>query len=114
MIYKLHSGLECLKCGDKIYSLFRHDYKRCKCGACFVDGGLDYFRYGFEKVEEITIIRCKVYPIKNSRNWSFKPNQVANKKTIRQREDALMIYLLELFGIDNPDKKTMDKRKKIK
>lgn len=47
-------GLRCDKCGDIIYSTDRHDFKRCKCGGCFVDGGRDYFRYGgnnFTQVE---------------------------------------------------------------
>lgn len=40
------TGLKCLKCNDVIVSNFRHDWKQCKCGACFVDGGRDYFRRG--------------------------------------------------------------------
>jgi hypothetical protein len=31
---------------DIIESKHRHDFVRCKCGKCFVDGGLDYCRYG--------------------------------------------------------------------
>lgn len=34
----------CMKCGDKIESLSRHDCVTCKCGECMVDGGLDYLR----------------------------------------------------------------------
>jgi hypothetical protein len=36
----------CKKCGDIIESFFRHDFKRCGCGAIFVDGGKEYFRRG--------------------------------------------------------------------
>jgi hypothetical protein len=36
----------CRKCGDVIESKDRHDWKRCNCGAIFVDGGLDYLRRG--------------------------------------------------------------------
>ena len=39
-------GLKCLQCGNRIFSDYRHDFKVCKCGAIFVDGGYDYFRYG--------------------------------------------------------------------
>ena len=38
------------KCGDKIESTYRHDFKFCKCGAVAVDGGKDYLRrLGYEK-----------------------------------------------------------------
>lgn len=36
----------CRKCGDVIESKYRHDWKECKCGAIFVDGGKDYVRRG--------------------------------------------------------------------
>jgi hypothetical protein len=43
---KKHVGIECLKCNTRIFSKHRHDFKYCKCGECFVDGGFDYLRYG--------------------------------------------------------------------
>lgn len=36
----------CLECGDIIESLYRHDFKFCKCQKSFVDGGNDYMRWG--------------------------------------------------------------------
>jgi len=39
--------IKCKKCGDVIESLYTHDFKRCKCGAIFVDGGPDYQRIGW-------------------------------------------------------------------
>ena len=47
----------CKKCGDTIESKTRHDFQSCKCGAIFVDGGLDYCRRGgnpedFEELSE--------------------------------------------------------------
>ena len=36
--------IKCLKCGDVIESVSRHDFKYCSCGACAVDGGKDYLR----------------------------------------------------------------------
>ena len=53
------SKLRCLRCKDVIESKFRHDFRRCKCGAIFIDGGNEYTRYGgypedFEWVEEDT------------------------------------------------------------
>ena len=38
--------VECLKCGDRPYSAHRHDFKSCKCGVIFVDGGSSYLRRG--------------------------------------------------------------------
>ena len=38
---------KCKKCEKVIESLHRHDFKTCKCGAIFVDGGKDYARRGW-------------------------------------------------------------------
>ena len=40
----LQNEVECLKCGDRIYSASRHDYKTCGCGNISVDGGMSYLR----------------------------------------------------------------------
>ena len=40
----IHNKIKCLKCGDVIESVHRHDFKWCSCGACAVDGGKDYLR----------------------------------------------------------------------
>ena len=37
---------QCADCKDIIESTYRHDFVGCKCGAIFVDGGLDYIRRG--------------------------------------------------------------------
>ncbi len=36
--------VRCKICGDIIESLYRHDFKECKCKATFIDGGFDYIR----------------------------------------------------------------------
>jgi hypothetical protein len=36
--------VECLKCGDKPFSVDIHDFKPCACGSISVDGGTDYLR----------------------------------------------------------------------
>ena len=36
--------IKCLKCGDIIESSSVHDIKFCLCGACAVDGGMEYLR----------------------------------------------------------------------
>ena len=40
----IQNELECTKCGDIIYSAYRHDFKYCKCGSVAVDGGMNYIR----------------------------------------------------------------------
>ena len=47
---------QCAKCKDIIESLYRHDFKQCKCGVIFVDGGKDYLRRGgkFEDIIELS------------------------------------------------------------
>ena len=39
--------VRCKKCNEVIESKHRHDFKSCKCGAIFIDGGTDYQRYGW-------------------------------------------------------------------
>ena len=40
----IKNAIQCRKCGDIIESIYRHDFKWCKCGAVAVDGGKDYLR----------------------------------------------------------------------
>lgn len=40
-------GIKCPVCLDELYSIHRHDFRWCTCDYCFVDGGLDYLRYGW-------------------------------------------------------------------
>ena len=50
----IHNRIKCKLCGDIIESKHRHDFVRCKCGACFTDGGHDYIRRGWEAgLEEV-------------------------------------------------------------
>lgn len=44
----IRNAAQCLDCGDTIESTHRHDFKQCSCGNVFVDGGLDYLRYGWK------------------------------------------------------------------
>jgi len=48
---RLNSAM-CLVCGDIITSKHVHDYVVCTCGALSVDGGLDYLKRGFIKMED--------------------------------------------------------------
>ena len=45
----------CLKCGDVIESLDRHDFRPCFCGAIFIDGGNDYTRIGGNREDYVFV-----------------------------------------------------------
>jgi len=42
--HRYQTGMYCPDCKEVIYSVNRHDYRKCTCGKCMVDGGKDYFR----------------------------------------------------------------------
>jgi hypothetical protein len=48
-------AIRCNSCRDVIYSRARHDCRECTCGNCYVDGGFDYFRYGGEDFDKVTV-----------------------------------------------------------
>ena len=50
--------IKCPNCKDIVYSRARYDFRVCSCGACFIDGGLDYIRLGPLK-EEVSIKEIK-------------------------------------------------------
>lgn len=41
---KTKLGIQCPLCKQKIFSMYRHDFKWCKCGYCAIDGGDDYVK----------------------------------------------------------------------
>lgn len=43
----VHVGIQCPKCKELLFSMSRHDFHYCLCGACFIDGGRDYLSYGW-------------------------------------------------------------------
>lgn len=59
----LVNKIKCKKCGDVIESTYTHDYKRCSCGSCAVDGGHEYLRRCFngntpeECYEDLSIVK---------------------------------------------------------
>lgn len=50
----IRNAIRCNICGDEIESKYRHNYVRCSCGACAVDGGHDYLRRTFKDTESYT------------------------------------------------------------
>lgn len=54
------TGIRCKLCDDKIFSMSTHDFKYCKCGSCFVDGGRQYLRVGFHSPEDFEYVDKEV------------------------------------------------------
>ena len=52
----IKNAIRCNLCGDEIESKHTHDFVRCKCGACAVDGGHDYRRWSAKSLNDITDI----------------------------------------------------------
>ncbi len=48
--------IRCLKCNEIIESKDEHDFRKCKCSACFIDGGNKYTRIG-GKLEDIMLVK---------------------------------------------------------
>ena len=44
----LKNKAQCAICEDILESKHVHDFRRCECGAIFVDGGREYIRRGGE------------------------------------------------------------------
>jgi hypothetical protein len=68
----LSNQVKCLKCEDEPFSAHRHDYKRCKCGAIAVDGGMDYMRRvgdGSYKDMSITVTDELYESLKQTLEW---------------------------------------------
>jgi len=56
--------LKCAKCEDVIESMHVHDFKPCKCGAIFIDGGNEYTRMGGEFEDILVEYRNKWIPMR--------------------------------------------------
>jgi hypothetical protein len=64
----LINKVRCKKCNDIIESKHSYDFKKCKCGTIFLDGGKTYQRYGWvtspsgnEKMEDLIDFSYSVY-----------------------------------------------------
>lgn len=66
-------GLKCADCEDRIFSWHRHDFKNCKCGKVFVDGGDDYMRVGWtDEDPEHIVYDPDIDDCKEGREWLEK------------------------------------------
>ncbi len=48
----IKNAIQCKHCGEIIESKSVHDFKTCKCGKVFVDGGHEYLRRGYTNSAE--------------------------------------------------------------
>ena len=48
--------IQCLVCNDVIESKSIHHFVKCKCGACFTDGGNEYQRFGADAITNILFL----------------------------------------------------------
>ncbi len=48
----IRNAIQCKHCGEIIESKSVHDFKTCKCGKVFVDGGHEYLRRGYTNLAE--------------------------------------------------------------
>jgi hypothetical protein len=44
----IRNAARCLRCNDEIESRHRRDFRECRCGDIFVDGGREYLRRGWK------------------------------------------------------------------
>lgn len=52
-------AVKCLKCGQVMESLYRHDIKSCGCdNQTMVDGGTDYTRIGGMDMEYVEVLQA--------------------------------------------------------
>lgn len=89
------NSIKCKKCGDKIFSTHVHDFKNCKCGEVFVDGGTSYLRRGAEDMDNIiersiTMDRKVVDDVVMAVTWALD-----NKKNARGIAYAVIRVLEE-------------------
>lgn len=76
------NAARCKKCGDEIESKHRHDFRACKCGAIFVDGGKDYLRHGvtrdtgdnFQDLEDLS----ELAPLRGCRGAGGQPGRAVS------------------------------------
>lgn len=72
---RTETGVKCLECNDEIYSEYRHDYRTCRCGKAFIDGGSDYLRYGAENLDRIKAVEREI----ENGDWLFKKTVTTKK-----------------------------------
>jgi hypothetical protein len=76
--YQYIAGLQ-ESTGEIIYSRARHDYRQTTDSSCFVDGGLDYFRHGWDATKgpplKQVVIELEVSPAALYNDWNNRKDK---------------------------------------
>jgi len=91
---QLKNKAKCLRCEGIIESESRHDMQSCKCGAIFVDGGQDYWRFGgdmtyFERIREEVI-----ETVLKGRRTRGKGRKTREQRLLEEEQASKLAYLL--------------------
>lgn len=60
-IKNLGPKVKCMSCNQIIQSMFRHDFKWCKCKSIAVDGGGDYLKMSYNPGAKYIVIHDQFY-----------------------------------------------------
>jgi hypothetical protein len=86
---KQRNRARCEACGDIIESTYRHDFKMCKGGHIFVDGGQEYLRCGFDIPSNFT----RLYDDGREENLGVEQNppseEYSDTEILNEVEDVL-------------------------
>ena len=96
--------LICKKCEDFVFSFYRHDFQFCKCGACGLDGGMDYNRMIGNPEDRIVVesdietvigdIRKKMSWTQNYDKWNERLKTPITRKLNKLKTDHILGILL--------------------
>lgn len=104
MLKLISNKIRCKFCGDVIESRSVHDFKRCKCGKCSTDGGLEYAqRSFFTENPEDTYEDLSTYIDENGKVFEAKD---ADKKDIPFK--PIRVEIKEVEVPEEPSAPTLD------
>lgn len=53
-------AIQCVHCGDTVFSRTHHDMRFCSCGKVSIDGGRDYCRVGFRDINDFEMLELEI------------------------------------------------------
>lgn len=79
----LSNRAKCLLCGEIIESKHRHHFVRCHCGNLVVDGGLDYLKRIFNKMDSwVDLSQTAEGQSENGRKSGNEKKRIERRKTL--------------------------------
>ena len=92
-LFIVSNQITCTVCNETIWSASTHDFKRCKCGSCSIDGGNNYLKRTGDYIEQSIQIDRRLaealhscYGLNNPNAHAFMPSRM-----------LWMLYKLEYF-----------------